>query len=42
MTKLRPKVINNVQINGNAYFSLIKSYVDAINSGAVPNIENAW
>lgn len=24
------------------YCSLVKSYVDSINNGAVPNVENAW
>ena len=29
-------------LNSNMYLSMVKSYVNSINSGGVPNISNAW
>ena len=40
--KATPKQINGKLVNGEILSSLLKSYVEAINQGAVPNIENAW
>jgi hypothetical protein len=40
--RLQPKKINNNVLDGQAYFSVVKTYVDAINNGAVPNIQTAW
>jgi len=34
--------MNNKVLNGPMYSELVKSYINAINEGAVPNIENAW
>ena len=34
--------MNNMVLNGPMYAELVKSYMTAINEGAVPNIENAW
>lgn len=42
MGKLKPKLIKGVALTGDAYLTTIKCYVDAINNGAVPNIQNAW
>jgi len=42
LNRIKPKVINNRNLNGEMYVNLMKSYVSAINNGAVPNIENAW
>ena len=40
--KATPKQINGKLVNGEILSGLLKSYVEAINVGAVPNIENAW
>ena len=42
LNNIKPKAINNKNLNGNMYIELIQSYVGAINNGAVPNIENTW
>lgn len=42
LNRIKPKMINNRNLNGEMYVNLMKSYVGAINNGAVPNIENAW
>ena len=42
LNRIKPKMINNRTLNGEMYVNLMKSYVGAINNGAVPNIENAW
>jgi hypothetical protein len=39
---MKPKALNGKELNGEMFISLIKSYLSAINGGAVPNIENAW
>ena len=36
------KTLHNQRLNGDMYCTMISSYVNAINEGAVPNIENAW
>ena len=40
--KATPKQINGKLVNGEILSGLLKSYVEAINVGAVPNIETAW
>jgi hypothetical protein len=40
--RLRPKTLKGVQLTGEAYLATIKCYVEAINNGAVPNIQSAW
>jgi hypothetical protein len=40
--KVRPKLLFGQPINGSAFLNLVRSYVDSINSGAVPTIRNAW
>jgi hypothetical protein len=42
LNKIKPKVINGKKINGQIFFGLLNNYVEAINKGAVPNIESAW
>lgn len=42
LNRIKPKSLNNKNLTGEMYVGLIKSYISAINNGAVPNIENAW
>ena len=42
LNRVRPKTLNNRQMNGEMMGTLIGTYVQSINEGAVPNIENAW
>ena len=42
LNRMRPKTLNQKLLTGEMFAGLIKSYVSAINNGAVPNIENAW
>lgn len=42
LSRMRPKMLNNKNLNGDMYAGLMVSYVKAINEGSVPNIENAW
>ena len=42
LTTNKIKKINDKEINGEMLSGLIVSYINAINNGAVPNIENAW
>jgi len=39
---LPPKLLFGKSINGRAFVNLAKTYVEAINTGAVPTIRNAW
>lgn len=40
--KAKVKMLNKTCLNGEMLAQLAKTYVNAINSGAVPNIEGAW
>lgn len=40
--RMKPKTLCGKELNGEMFVSLARSYVGAINNGAVPNIENAW
>lgn len=42
LNRVRIKTLNNKNMSGEMMGSLIKTYVQSINEGAVPNIENAW
>jgi hypothetical protein len=42
MGKLKPKLMKGVALTGESYLTTIKCYVEAINNGAVPNIQTAW
>ena len=39
---VKPKTLNGKLLTPSMYLTLAQNYVDAINKGAVPNIENAW
>ena len=41
-SKLKPKSVNGHFLNGKMLIDLAQSYIDALNEGAVPNIESAW
>lgn len=41
-TNVRPKKINGQSLNGNLLVTLCKGYMETINKGHVPNVENAW
>jgi hypothetical protein len=40
--RIKPKTFKGKELDGPMYLCLLNSYVNAINNGAVPNIENAW
>lgn len=42
MTKIKIKVMNGHQLNGPMIVELANSYIQALNTGQVPNIESAW
>lgn len=42
LKQIKPKTLNGKYLNGEMFCNLIKSYIEAINQGAVPVIENAW
>lgn len=42
LQRIKPKTINGKNLNGDMFWNLCKSYVDAINQGAIPSIENSW
>jgi exonuclease VII large subunit len=42
MNRIKPKQLNSKPLNGEMLYNLAKSYVDSINSGAVPSIESSW
>ncbi len=42
MHRVKPKTINGKTLNGDMFWNLCRSYVEAINAGAIPSIENSW
>lgn len=42
LNRVKPKMMNGMKLNGQMIMDLLTSYVDAINRGAVPNIQQAW
>ena len=42
INRIKAKVMNGKKLSGDMLYNLAGSYVDAINRGAVPNIETAW
>jgi len=42
LQRIKPKKINGKTLNGAMFWNLMKSYVDAINKGAIPSIESSW
>ena len=41
-SKIKPKTFQKKALTGDMFISMIKSFIDAINNGAVPNIDNTW
>ena len=39
---MKSKQLAGIDIDGEAFVALVRNYVEAINSGAVPNIESTW
>lgn len=42
INRIKPKMIHGKKLNGEMLFNLAHSYVEAINKGVVPSIENSW
>jgi hypothetical protein len=42
LKRVKPKILNGHVLSGRMLVELSKAYIDAINTGGVPNIENAW
>jgi len=42
LKQIKPKALNGQALNGEMFCNMIKSYIEAINQGAVPVIEDAW
>jgi len=40
--RIKPKKLNGKCLNGAMLWNLMKSYVEAINKGAIPSIESSW
>jgi len=40
--KTKPKILNGKVLNGEMLLELCLAYTEAINTGSVPNIQNAW
>ena len=39
---LKPKVVNNVALNGSSFIGLAEEYISAMSNGGVPTISSAW
>lgn len=42
MKKAKPKILNGKVLTGEMLYELCIAYTNAINTGSVPNIQNAW
>jgi len=42
LNRIKPKTLNGKRITGSMFADLAINYVNGINKGVVPNIENAW
>lgn len=40
--RVKPKMLNGAELNGDMLAGLVTSYVNSINTGVVPNIQTAW
>lgn len=40
--RVKPKMLNGQVLNGSMLLEVIKAYIEAINTGKAPSIENAW
>ena len=41
-SKTNVKKINNRNVNGNIFLDMIKQYIQIVNDGNVPNLDNTW
>jgi len=42
LNRMYPKMINGKMLNGEMLADICQTYCNAINDGAVPNIQSAW
>lgn len=42
LTRVKVKTFKGKALNGEMYLNMIKSFINAINTGKVPNIDNTW
>lgn len=42
LATLKPKSVSGCPVNGAGFISLVRTYIAAINGGAVPNLADAW
>ncbi len=42
INRIKPKTVNGKKMDGGMWISLVEQYVQAINEGVVPNIQNSW
>lgn len=42
LNRVKPKLMNGKKLTGSMLAGLIQNYIQSINSGIVPNIQNAW
>lgn len=40
--QIAPKMIGEISLSGTDYVAVVSRYVEAINSGAIPKIEDSW
>ena len=42
LNQIRVKAVGDISLNGGDYISAVSKYIEAINQGAVPKIEDSW
>ena len=42
MRRIKPKKLKNRKLTGLTFLELANTYISAINSGSLPNLESAW
>jgi hypothetical protein len=42
INRIKPKMFNNQVMDGSTWASLVEQYVQAINEGAMPDIQSSW
>ena len=42
LNQIQVKSVGDIGLTGSDYISVIQKYVEAINSGAIPRIEDSW
>lgn len=40
--KIKPKTVMGRNINGDMLIEMCEAYINSVNTGSSPNIENAW